>query len=185
MTYEIDFTHPVIGRQRLDLEVTPEVYAREISFSRTFGFYREVRQLLENNLIRGGSFENAVVLSDDGVMSGELRAPDEFVRHKVLDLIGDVSLCGSPVIGHVRAYKAGHALHTALATALFRNASRWQCRRTGVGGGGGECSPPADPKSRRTPSTIIVPDAVPTALRFWDFRGESERLFPYPWPQTA
>lgn len=126
VTYEIDFTHPVIGRQRLDLEVTPEVYAREISFSRTFGFYREVRQLLDNNLIRGGSFDNAVVLSDDGVMSGELRAPDEFVRHKVLDLIGDVSLCGSPVIGHVRAYKAGHALHTALATALFRNASRWR-----------------------------------------------------------
>lgn len=125
VTYEIDFAHPVIGRQRLDLEVTPGAYAREISFSRTFGFYREVRQLLENNLIRGGSFENAVVLSDDGVMSGELRAPDEFVRHKILDLIGDVSLCGSPVIGHVRAYKAGHALHTALATALFRNASRW------------------------------------------------------------
>ena len=67
-----------------------------------------------------------MVLSDDGVMSGELRAPDEFVRHKVLDLIGDVSLCGSPVIGHVRAYKAGHALHTDLATALFRNASRWR-----------------------------------------------------------
>ena len=126
MTYEIDFTHPVIGRQRLDLEVTPEAYAREISFSRTFGFYREVRQLLDSGLIRGGSFENAIVLSDDGVMSGALRAPDEFVRHKVLDLIGDVSLCGSPVIGHIRAYKAGHALHTALATALFRNASRWR-----------------------------------------------------------
>ena len=123
VSYEIDFKHPVIGHQQIDLKINPESYAKEISFARTFGFYREVSQLLENGLIRGGSFENAVVLSDDGIMNGELRTPDEFVRHKILDLIGDVSLCGSHVIGHVRAHKAGHALHTALATALFRSST--------------------------------------------------------------
>ena len=77
--------------------------------------------MLKKGLIRGGSFENAVVLSETSIMNGELRAPDEFVRHKILDLIGDVSLCGFPLIGHIRARKAGHALHTDLATALTRN----------------------------------------------------------------
>ncbi|HSR67657.1 MAG TPA: UDP-3-O-acyl-N-acetylglucosamine deacetylase [Acidobacteriota bacterium] len=121
ITYEIDFEHPAIGRQKLDLEVGSETYAREIAFARTFGFYDEVEQLLKSGLVRGGSLENAVVLSKDGIMNGELRAEDEFVRHKVLDLIGDISLCGHPVVGHVVAYKAGHALHTRLATELARN----------------------------------------------------------------
>lgn len=121
LEYEIDFAHPAIGRQRLDLELTPEVYAEEIAPARTFGFYSEVEELLAKGLIRGGSFDNAVVLSDDGVMNGELRRPDEFVRHKVLDLIGDISLCGYPVRGRIRAFKAGHALHTNLATEMARN----------------------------------------------------------------
>lgn len=121
ITYEIDFTHPLIGRQSLDLEVTQETYSREISFARTFGFYAEVEDMLRQGLIRGGSLENAVVLSDTGIMNGELRASNEFVRHKILDLIGDVSLCGFPLIGHIEACKAGHALHTDLATALVRD----------------------------------------------------------------
>ena len=123
VSYEIDFTHPAIDRRVFDLEITPEAYAREIAFARTFGFYAEVQQLLSNGLIRGGSFDNAVVLSDTGIMNGNLRAPDEFVRHKVLDLIGDISLCGYPIIGHITAYKAGHALHTNLATQLVRDGS--------------------------------------------------------------
>lgn len=123
VSYEIDFAHPAIGRQLLDLEVTPDAYAREIAFARTFGFYAEVKELRNQGLIRGGSFDNAVVLSDTGIMNGHLRAPDEFVRHKVLDLIGDVSLCGYPIIGHITAYKAGHALHTNLATKLVRSGS--------------------------------------------------------------
>ena len=123
ISYEIEFAHPAIGRQEIDLEMSPESYAREIAFARTFGFYAEVKQLQDKGLIRGGSFDNAVVLNDDGIMNGELRAPDEFVRHKMLDLIGDVSLCGWPIIGHVKVHKAGHALHTALATAIFRNPS--------------------------------------------------------------
>lgn len=127
ISYTIDFAHPAIGEQSLELEVTPERYAREIAFARTFGFYREVEQLLKKGLIRGGSLENAVVLSEDGIMNGGLRSPDEFVRHKVLDLIGDVALCGAPVIGCIKAHKAGHALHTHLATELSRNTTA--CRR--------------------------------------------------------
>jgi len=123
ITYDIDFDHPAIGRQNLDLEISPENYASKIALARTFGFFTEVEDLLKKGLIRGGSFDNAVVLGDEGVMNGELRVPDEFVRHKVLDLIGDISLCGYPLAGHIRAYKAGHSLHTNLATEITRNRS--------------------------------------------------------------
>lgn len=123
ITYEIDFTHPSIGQQKLDLEILPDKYSKEIAFARTFGFYSEVEEMYKKGLIRGGSFENAVVLSDEGIMNGSLRSKDEFVRHKTLDLIGDISLCGYPLIGHIKAFKAGHALHTDLATALARNQS--------------------------------------------------------------
>lgn len=129
ISYEIVFEHPVIGRQKLDLEITPESYTREIAFARTFGFYEEAEELRKKGLIRGGSFDNAVVLSEDRVMNGELRAPDEFVRHKALDLIGDIALCGFPIIGRIRAFKAGHALHTLLATELSRNRSLTRLRR--------------------------------------------------------
>jgi UDP-3-O-[3-hydroxymyristoyl] N-acetylglucosamine deacetylase len=121
ITYEIDFDHPAIGRQSLDLVIDPESYSREIAFARTFGFYHEVEELLKKGLIRGGTFENAVVLGEDGIMNGTLRVPDEFVRHKVLDLIGDLSLCGLPILGWVKAYRAGHSLHTNLATELTRS----------------------------------------------------------------
>ena len=119
--YQIDFDHPAIGSQVLDLAISPQSYSQEIAFARTFGFYREVEDLLKKGLIRGGSFDNAVVLGQSGVMNGELRADDEFVRHKVLDLIGDVSLCGYPLIGRITAYRAGHSLHTNLATEISRN----------------------------------------------------------------
>lgn len=120
ISYQIDFDHPAIGEQHFDSEITPKVYSSQISFARTFGFYDEVEELLQKGLIRGGSFENAVVLGDDGVMNGELRIEDEFVRHKVLDLIGDISLCGHPLMGKIRAFKAGHALHTNLATEISK-----------------------------------------------------------------
>jgi UDP-3-O-[3-hydroxymyristoyl] N-acetylglucosamine deacetylase len=126
ITYKIDFAHPAIGIQELDFRVTRESYVQEIALARTFGFFREVEQLRKSNLIRGGSLDNAVVLSDDGIMNGTLRVKDEFVRHKVLDLIGDISLCGYPVIGHLVAFKAGHALHTNLATELVRRPSSWR-----------------------------------------------------------
>jgi len=116
--YEIDFQHPLIRQQKLELEVTPENYFKEIAFARTFGFFSEVEQLRKSNLIRGGTLDNAVVLSEDGLLSGTLRARDEFVRHKALDLIGDIALCGRPILGRVHARKAGHALHTRLAAFL-------------------------------------------------------------------
>jgi UDP-3-O-[3-hydroxymyristoyl] N-acetylglucosamine deacetylase len=122
VSYEISFAHPMIGSQRLDLQVTPASYARELAFARTFGFYSEAEELLKKGLIRGGSTDNAVVLTEDGLLNGELRAPDEFVRHKTLDLIGDLSLCGHPILGYITAHRAGHALHTGLAT-LFSNSS--------------------------------------------------------------
>lgn len=118
VAYEIDFSHPAIGRQRLDLKISRESYTREIAFARTFGFFAEVEDLLKKGLIRGGSFDNAVVVGPEGVMNGPLRAPDEFVRHKVLDLIGDISLCGFPLLGRIHAYRAGHSLHTHLASQL-------------------------------------------------------------------
>ena len=117
--YLIDFPHPLIGVQRLDTEIDPENYRTRICAARTFGFYREVEALLRNNLIRGGSCENAIVLSEDGVMNGTLRWPDEFVRHKALDLIGDFALLGKPLLGHVKACRAGHAAHATFVGKLL------------------------------------------------------------------
>jgi len=123
VSYLINFAHPLIGSQSFDLQVTPSSYAKEVSFARTFGFYSEVEQLLKKGLIRGGSPENAVVLTEDGILNDGLRAPDEFVRHKTLDLIGDLSLCGYPILGRITAHKAGHSLHTDMATLLARNST--------------------------------------------------------------
>lgn len=116
--YTIDFPHPMIGRQRIALEISPDTYRRELCWARTFGFLAEVENLRRQGLARGGNLDNAVVLTDTGVLNGELRAPDEFVRHKALDLIGDVSLCGAPLLGRIRACRAGHALHTRLAAVI-------------------------------------------------------------------
>jgi UDP-3-O-[3-hydroxymyristoyl] N-acetylglucosamine deacetylase len=116
--YEIDFPHPVVGRQELTISVRPEEYSTRIAPARTFGFARDVEQLRSRGLARGGSLHNAVVLDEKGVLSGPLRFRDEFVRHKILDLIGDLSLLGKPLTGHIRARKAGHALHVEFARAL-------------------------------------------------------------------
>jgi UDP-3-O-[3-hydroxymyristoyl] N-acetylglucosamine deacetylase len=119
-TYIIDFEHKAIGKQNIHMELTPECYRREIGPARTFGFIADVEYLKRCGLIRGGSLENAVVLDHDGIVNDHLRYPDEFVRHKLLDLIGDISLVGYPIIGHLYAEKAGHALHTALADLIAK-----------------------------------------------------------------
>jgi UDP-3-O-[3-hydroxymyristoyl] N-acetylglucosamine deacetylase len=119
-TYIINFEHNTIGRQQIDIELTPESYRREIGTARTFGFASDVEYLRKCGLIRGGSLENAVVLDDTGIVNDELRFPDEFVRHKMLDLLGDISLTGRPIVGHLYAEKAGHAIHTALADRIAR-----------------------------------------------------------------
>ncbi len=119
-TYIINFEHNAIGRQQIDLELSPESYRSEIGPARTFGFISDVEYLRRCGLIRGGSLENAVVLDDSGIVNHELRFPDEFVRHKMLDLLGDISLIGHPIIGHLYAEKAGHAIHAALADSIAR-----------------------------------------------------------------
>lgn len=122
ITYEIDFPHPVIGRQSLEVKVTPATYRECIAPARTFGFYDEIQELIRAGLIRGGSLDNAIVLDKDGIMNHAvgLRFPDEFVRHKILDLIGDMCLVGRPILGHLVVRRGGHAMHAALASSLLK-----------------------------------------------------------------
>ena len=110
----------MVGRQQLTVVVRPEEYASRIAPARTFGFASEVEAMRARGLARGGSLHNAVVLDDSGVASGPLRFRDEFVRHKILDLVGDLALLGRPLHGKIFARKAGHALHIEFARALER-----------------------------------------------------------------
>ena len=122
----IDFKHPFIGPQHLSLECTEEGYAASIAPARTFGFYNEVRALQNNGLIQGGSLENAIVLTDTGMLNEEpLRFKDEFVRHKILDLLGDFALIRQPVLGRLVANRAGHALHTRFVADLLESEEHW------------------------------------------------------------
>ena len=123
----IDFPHPLIGRQSFDLELTPENYVRDIVPARTFGFLRDVDALRNMGLIRGASLDSALVLTDAGLLNGSgLRFPDEFCRHKLLDLIGDLALIGRPLLGHVIAERAGHQMHVVLVDRLMRDRSLWE-----------------------------------------------------------
>ena len=126
LTCEIDFPRP-IGKQSIEMEVTPERYAAELSPARTFGFEHELDQLREMGLIRGASLDSAVCFSRDGVLNpGGLRFKDECCRHKALDLIGDLALLGRPLLGHVIAERAGHAMHTALVSRILRDKTLWE-----------------------------------------------------------
>ncbi len=127
VTYRISFPHPLIGAQSIDFYSGWSAYATEIAPARTFGFLAELEMLRKNGLIRGGSLENAVVLDRTGVVNPEgLRFPDEFCRHKLLDLIGDFSLLGRPLLGHVVADRAGHAMHAQLVARLLRERQSWR-----------------------------------------------------------
>ncbi|MFN8008142.1 MAG: UDP-3-O-acyl-N-acetylglucosamine deacetylase [Terriglobia bacterium] len=121
VSYTIDFAHPLIGKQTFDFEATPWNFAAEIAPARTFGFLDEVEELRRSGLVRGGSLENAIVLTKTGILNDILRFKDEFVRHKILDNIGDLSLIGAPLIGRIVAEKAGHALHTRLVSRILSN----------------------------------------------------------------
>ncbi len=121
------FNHPLVGEQSLELDITPETYAREISPARTFGFEYELDQMRDMGLIRGASLENAVCFSRDGVVNpGGLRFPDECCRHKALDLIGDLALIGLQILGCVVAEKAGHAMHVALVNQIMSDPSLYE-----------------------------------------------------------
>ncbi len=121
----IDFTHPMVGRQEVELVVNRETFSQLLAPARTFGFLDDVERLRAVGLIRGGSLENAIVLTRDGILNGQLRFADEFGRHKALDLIGDLALLGRPLMARVVAHKAGHALHTRLVTRLLADESLW------------------------------------------------------------
>jgi UDP-3-O-[3-hydroxymyristoyl] N-acetylglucosamine deacetylase len=121
--YRIDFNHPVIGRESFHFDFGHDNFLKKIAPARTFGFMRDVEKLRAAGLARGGSVENAVVLDDRGVVNGPLRFKDEFVRHKILDLVGDLALIGRPIAGEITAYKAGHALHSRLVEAILQAAA--------------------------------------------------------------
>ena len=124
--YDIDFPHPLIGKQSLEVQLRGANYAQHIAPARTFGFYHEVEKLQAGGLIRGGSLENAIVLTEKGMLNDtSLRFPDEFVRHKTLDLLGDFALIGQPVLGSLVANRAGHALHTRFVAELLESTSHW------------------------------------------------------------
>ena len=130
--YRISFDNPLVGYQRYVGAVTPETYRDAIAPARTFGFLKDVKYLKSQGLGLGGSFSNCVIVDDHRVVSGELRFPDEFVRHKVLDLVGDLALLEYPLQASITAHKAGHALHAALVRAILARPERWEL----VGGSG-------------------------------------------------
>ncbi len=132
--YTINFPHPLIGRETFEVELANGHYRREIAAARTFGFLEQERAMRNMGLIRGASAENCIVLTRDGVVNGPLRYSNEFVRHKVLDLIGDLALLGKRIIGRVVADRAGHAMHTALVSRLLRDRSLWEETQDESGG---------------------------------------------------
>src|SRR5579862_9093849 len=121
----VEYAHPSVGSQEIELCVGRESFSRMLAPARTFGFVQDFEGLRRMGLIRGGSLDNAIVLNEGGVMNGPLRFPDEFGRHKALDLIGDLALVGHPLLARVEAHKAGHALHTQLVTRLLADTSLW------------------------------------------------------------
>src|SRR5271167_541863 len=121
----VDYKHPNVGPQEVEMTVDRQSFSRELAPARTFGFMKDFAGLQAMGLIRGGSVENAIVLDEEGILNGPLRFPDEFGRHKALDLIGDLALVGRPLKARIVAHKAGHALHTQLVTRLLADHTLW------------------------------------------------------------
>ncbi|MCP4007308.1 MAG: UDP-3-O-acyl-N-acetylglucosamine deacetylase [bacterium] len=151
-TVSIDYPHPAIGQQSLQaMKITREVYSRAIAPARTFGFLRDVQQLQAAGLALGGSLQNAIVLDEARVLNADgLRFKDEFVRHKILDLVGDLALLGLPLQGHVKAMRSGHALHQALVAEIRANPSCWTVEVPG----------PATPEREAAPRGLSRPALV-------------------------
>jgi UDP-3-O-[3-hydroxymyristoyl] N-acetylglucosamine deacetylase len=120
LKYKIDFDHPTIGKESFHFDFEHDNFLRKIAPARTFGFMRDVEKLRAAGLARGGSVENCVVLDDRGVVNGPLRFKDEFVRHKILDLLGDLALIGRPIVGEITAHRAGHAMHSRFVEKILR-----------------------------------------------------------------
>lgn len=123
----IDFPHPLINKQTYNFVLDNGSFGREIASARTFGFTQEIEMLRKANLAQGGSLDNAIVLTEDGMLNkNPLRFKDEFVRHKILDIIGDIALLGMPLLGKITAEKSGHSIHASLVSKLLKNENAWE-----------------------------------------------------------
>ena len=148
VTYSISFDHPLLRHQSRTQRVTEETFVEEIAPARTFGFLKEVEQLRKKGLALGGSLDNAIVLGETGFLNNTLRFEDEFVRHKILDVIGDLALVGHPIIGHVVAHRGGHALHAGFARKILDEQDAWRFVQS-----------PSEPSAQVVPA--VSPRAVP------------------------
>jgi UDP-3-O-[3-hydroxymyristoyl] N-acetylglucosamine deacetylase len=143
VSYSISFDHPLLRHQARTVSLLGDTFVEQIAPARTFGFLKEVEMLRQNGLALGGSLENAIVIGETGVLNNPLRFEDEFVRHKILDAMGDLALVGHPILGHVVAHRAGHALHTAFAAKLLETSDAWELVEQAV------------------PASVAVPAAAP------------------------
>jgi UDP-3-O-[3-hydroxymyristoyl] N-acetylglucosamine deacetylase len=126
VTYSISYDHPLLRHQARTMAISEAAFIEQIAPARTFTFLKEVEMLRQNGFALGGSLENAVVIGETGVLNNPLRFDDEFVRHKILDAIGDLALVGYPVIGHLVAHRGGHGLHTAFAARILEERDAWE-----------------------------------------------------------
>ncbi len=126
VSYTIGFDHPLLRHQARTIVLTEDSFIEDIAPARTFTFLKEVEMLRQNGLALGGSLDNAIVIGDTGVLNSSLRYEDEFVRHKILDLVGDFALVGHQVVAHAVVHRGGHALHTAMAAQLLQESDAWQ-----------------------------------------------------------
>lgn len=152
VTYSIAFEHPMLRHQARTMRVTEQSFVDDIAPARTFTFLKEVEMLRQQGLALGGSLENAVVIGDTGVLNNALRFEDEFVRHKILDLIGDMALVGHPIIGHLVAHRGGHAMHTEFAARLLADTEAWTLVES-----------PVDPATEGSVVTLPIKDAIRVA----------------------
>src|SRR6476661_8925499 len=126
VTYSISYDHPLLRHQSRTIRITEESFIEDVAPARTFTFLKDVEMLRQNGLALGGSLDNAIVLGETGVLNNALRFEDKFVRHKILDAVGDLALVGHPVIGHLVAHRAGHALHTEFAGKILEESDAWR-----------------------------------------------------------
>ncbi len=133
ITCTIEYSHPLIQRQSYTIELSDSSFEQEICRARTFGFIQDIDYLKQYGLGRGASLESGIAIGEDRILNEEgLRYPDEFVRHKILDCIGDFSLLGMPILGHIVAHKSGHAFHQAFLQQFFSSKNAWETRPVGL-----------------------------------------------------
>jgi UDP-3-O-[3-hydroxymyristoyl] N-acetylglucosamine deacetylase len=149
VTYSIAYDHPLLRHQSRTIRLSEDAFVDEIAPARTFTFLKEVEMLRQQGLALGGSLENAIVVGDTGILHNALRFDDEFVRHKILDVIGDMALVGHPVIGHLVAHRGGHALHTAFAAQVLEESDAWTLVEA-----------PSQPQRADVPAAVAIKESI-------------------------